>query len=132
MIDATVQSLPVPLLLLIHLQVLQFPKINNVEFDLYVFDAKRRELHARVKTMEELGYWLVGRIERAGVKKVTLSTVRADGLLIIRSDSTNLPMPKASRDNCFSNIVFQVSRNPETECYQRQYSSFCMVERHTS
>lgn len=81
--------------------------------------------------MEELSYWLVGKVERAGVKKVSFFTVRAVGLLMIRSDSTNLPLLKTSRDDCISNIVFQVSRNPETERYQRQYSSFRMVERHT-
>ncbi|KAJ3732435.1 hypothetical protein DFJ43DRAFT_1154441 [Lentinula guzmanii] len=64
----SVSELPLPLLLLIHLQILQYPHVNNEDFDIYIFDAHRHGLRARTTMMENLGYWLVVKIE--GHKKV--------------------------------------------------------------
>ncbi|KAJ3996191.1 hypothetical protein F5050DRAFT_159626 [Lentinula boryana] len=64
----SVSELPLPLLLLIHLQILQYPHVNNEDFDIHIFDAHRRGLRARTTMMENLGYWLVVKIE--GHKKV--------------------------------------------------------------
>ncbi|KAJ3781000.1 hypothetical protein GGU10DRAFT_368030, partial [Lentinula aff. detonsa] len=61
-------ELPLPLLLLIHLQILQYSHVNHEDFDIHIFDAHRRGLRARTTMMENLGYWLVVKIE--GNKKV--------------------------------------------------------------
>ncbi|KAJ3728194.1 hypothetical protein DFJ43DRAFT_509528, partial [Lentinula guzmanii] len=69
---------PLPLLLLIHLQILQYPHVNNEDFDIHIFDAHRRGLRARTTMMENLGYWLVVKIE--GNKKVKKIEKYLDGL----------------------------------------------------
>jgi hypothetical protein len=56
-------SLPLPLLLLIHIHLLGYPHADEPEYDEHVFDVKMRGLRDRTKTMEELSYFLVGKIE---------------------------------------------------------------------
>ena len=56
-------SLPLPLLLLVHIHLLGYPHADEPEYDQHVFDAKTRGLRDRTKTMEELSYFLVGKIE---------------------------------------------------------------------
>ncbi|KAF5360234.1 hypothetical protein D9757_012891 [Collybiopsis confluens] len=65
-----VTELPLPLLLLIHLQILQYPAVNDDQFDIDLFDSHKRGLRARLKLMEDLGYWLVQKLEGRNVKKV--------------------------------------------------------------
>ncbi|KAJ4466801.1 hypothetical protein C8R41DRAFT_925978 [Lentinula lateritia] len=62
-VSQSVLELPLPLLLLTHLQILQYPHIDNENFDIHIFDAQKRGLRARIKMMEDLGYWLVNQIE---------------------------------------------------------------------
>ncbi|KAJ3901137.1 hypothetical protein F5879DRAFT_353731 [Lentinula edodes] len=69
-VSQSVLELPLPLLLLIHLQILQYPLTNNEDFDIHIFDAQKRGLRARIKMMEDLGYWLVNQIEGKGIKKI--------------------------------------------------------------
>ncbi|KAK7031836.1 hypothetical protein R3P38DRAFT_2925834 [Favolaschia claudopus] len=59
----TVFTLPIPLILLIHLHLLQYPQANKPEYDHNLFDPRVRGLRDRTKTMEDLCYFLVGRIE---------------------------------------------------------------------
>ena len=56
-------SLPLPLLLLIHIHLLGYPRADEPEYDEHVFDVKLRGLRDRIKTMEDLCYFLVGKIE---------------------------------------------------------------------
>ncbi|KAH9004552.1 hypothetical protein EDB86DRAFT_2883979 [Lactarius hatsudake] len=56
-------SLPLPLLLLIHIHLLGYPRADEPEYDEHVFNVKLRGLRDRIKTMEDLCYFLVGRIE---------------------------------------------------------------------
>ncbi|KAH9967442.1 hypothetical protein BC827DRAFT_1174206 [Russula dissimulans] len=56
-------SLPLPLVLLVHIHLLGYPHADEPEYDQHVFDAKTRGLRDRTKTMEELSYFLVGKIE---------------------------------------------------------------------
>ena len=56
-------SLPLPLLLLIHIHLLGYPHADEPEYDEHVFDVKMRGLRDRTKTMEDLSYFLVGKIE---------------------------------------------------------------------
>ena len=56
-------SLPLPLLLLIHIHLLGYPHADEPEYDEHVFDVKMRGLRDRTKTMEDLCYFLVGKIE---------------------------------------------------------------------
>ncbi|KAJ7648234.1 hypothetical protein DFH06DRAFT_1095677 [Mycena polygramma] len=60
---ASVFSLPVPLVLLIHLHLLQYPHANKPEYDHNVFDARVRGLRERTRTMEDVCYFLASRIE---------------------------------------------------------------------
>ncbi len=55
--------LPLPLLLLIHIHLLGYPQADDPEYDEHVFNVKTRGLRDRTKTMEELCYFLVGKIE---------------------------------------------------------------------
>src|SRR5882757_3274888 len=56
-------SLPLPLLLLIHIHLLGYPHADEPEYDEHVFDVKLRGLRDRIKTMEDLCHFLVGKIE---------------------------------------------------------------------
>ncbi|KAI9464815.1 hypothetical protein F5148DRAFT_1150114 [Russula earlei] len=56
-------SLPLPLLLLIHIHLLGYPHADEPEYDEHVFNVKTRGLRDRTKTMEDLCYFLVGKIE---------------------------------------------------------------------
>ncbi|KAF8799975.1 hypothetical protein BYT27DRAFT_7118735 [Phlegmacium glaucopus] len=56
-------SLPNPLILLIHLHILEYPHANNPEYDHNIFNPRIRGLRERVKLMEDISHFLVGRIE---------------------------------------------------------------------
>jgi hypothetical protein len=56
-------SLPLPLLLLVHIHLLGYPHADEPEYDEHVFNIKMRGLRDRTKTMEDLCYFLVGKIE---------------------------------------------------------------------
>ena len=56
-------SLPLPLLLLVHIHLLGYPHADDPEYDEHVFNVKMRGLRDRTKTMEYLCYFLVGKIE---------------------------------------------------------------------
>ncbi|KAJ7230315.1 hypothetical protein GGX14DRAFT_508091 [Mycena pura] len=60
---ASVYSLPMPLILLVHLHILQYPHENKPEYDHEIFDAHVRGLRERTKVMEDICYFLVSRIE---------------------------------------------------------------------
>ncbi|KAF9072362.1 hypothetical protein BDP27DRAFT_428596 [Rhodocollybia butyracea] len=62
--------LPLELLLLIHLQTLQHPNINDDLFDMHIFDAQKRSLRPRIKMMEDISYWLVEKLEGKNAKKI--------------------------------------------------------------
>jgi hypothetical protein len=67
-------SLPLPLVLLVHIHLLGYPHADEPEYDQHVFDAKTRGLRDRTKTMEELSYFLVGKIEhKPRLKSVSLT-----------------------------------------------------------
>ncbi|KAJ7235563.1 hypothetical protein C8J57DRAFT_1248399 [Mycena rebaudengoi] len=68
----SVFSLPVPLILLVHLHILQYPHANNTEYDHNIFNPRLRGLRERAKTMQDMCYFLVGRVEakREAAKKV--------------------------------------------------------------
>ena len=60
---ATVFSLPIPLILLVHLHILEYPHANKPEYDHSIFDPRVRGLRERIKVLEDTGYFLVGRLE---------------------------------------------------------------------
>ncbi|KAJ7262114.1 hypothetical protein C8J57DRAFT_1719665 [Mycena rebaudengoi] len=68
----SVFSLPVPLILLVHLHILQYPHANSTEYDHNIFNPRLRGLRERAKTMEDICYFLVGRVEakKEAAKKV--------------------------------------------------------------
>ncbi|KAJ7777067.1 hypothetical protein B0H16DRAFT_1879220 [Mycena metata] len=61
--SASVLTLPVSLVLLIHLHLLQYPLANKPEYDHNLFDARVRGLRDRTRTMEDVCYFLTTRIE---------------------------------------------------------------------
>ncbi|KAJ7173356.1 hypothetical protein C8R46DRAFT_1189658 [Mycena filopes] len=61
--SASVFTLPNPLVLLIHLHLLQYPHANKPEYDHNLFDARVRGLRDRTRTMEDICYFLITRIE---------------------------------------------------------------------
>ncbi|KAJ7773613.1 hypothetical protein DFH07DRAFT_801257 [Mycena maculata] len=72
--SANVFSLPVPLILLVHLHILQYPHANKPEYDHNVFDPRVRGLRDRTKTMEDVCYFLVTRIEGKELTRKVIST----------------------------------------------------------
>ncbi|PPQ72765.1 hypothetical protein CVT26_003147 [Gymnopilus dilepis] len=63
-------SLPLPLFLLVHLYILEYPHANNAEYDHDVFNARKRGLRERAQTMEDVAYFLVGKVEGKSVKTI--------------------------------------------------------------
>ncbi|KAF9556493.1 hypothetical protein CPC08DRAFT_91643 [Agrocybe pediades] len=63
-------ALPLHLILLVHLHILEYPYANNPEYDHDLFNPRTRGLRERVKAMEDIAYFLVGRIERKPAKSV--------------------------------------------------------------
>ena len=60
----SVLCLPVPLILLVHLHILdKYPFENNPEYDLNVFDPHVRGLRDRTKSMEDVCYFLICQLE---------------------------------------------------------------------
>ena len=55
--------LPTSLLLLIHLHLLNFPSTDALNYDEKLFDPKTRGIRERVSTMEDVSYFLVGKVE---------------------------------------------------------------------
>lgn len=72
-------ALPLPLVLLVHLHILEYPHANKPEYDHNVFEPRVRGLRDRIKSMEDICFFLIGRIEGNSVR-----TVRAIHLDAIR------------------------------------------------
>lgn len=64
--SATVFSLPIPLILLVHLHILEYPHANEPEYDHHIFDSRVRGLRERIKSLEDTFYFLVGRLHGNG------------------------------------------------------------------
>ncbi|KAK0189169.1 hypothetical protein F5146DRAFT_1058251 [Armillaria mellea] len=62
--DNSVFQLPLPLLLLIHLHILEYPHVNDPEYDINVFNPGTHGLRDRAQSMQDIFYFLVGKIER--------------------------------------------------------------------
>jgi len=62
--------LPTSLLLLVHLHILEYTHANNTEYDHNMFNPRTRGLRERAKTMEDVAYFLVKKIEGKGIKAV--------------------------------------------------------------
>ncbi|KAG6853130.1 hypothetical protein C0991_006653 [Blastosporella zonata] len=72
--SATVFSLPIPLILLIHLHILEYPHANKPEYDPNLFEPRVRGLKERTKSLEDISYFLVGRLEGTASAKTILTT----------------------------------------------------------
>ena len=72
-----VLAVPNSLLLLVHLHLLEYPSANNPEYDQNLFDPNVRGLRDRVNSMENMSYFLVGKIEgrKASKNKVSLESL---------------------------------------------------------
>lgn len=70
----SILSLPIPLLLLVHLHLLDYPLANNPEYGQNLFDPHVRRLRDRVTSMQDMCYFLVGKIEgrKGSAKAVSL------------------------------------------------------------
>ncbi|KAF8875956.1 hypothetical protein CPB84DRAFT_1853108 [Gymnopilus junonius] len=66
----TLLSLPLSLILLVHLHILEYPHANNSEYDHDVFNPRKRGLRERAQTMEDVAYFLVSKLEGKNVKTV--------------------------------------------------------------
>lgn len=95
--------LPLPLHLLIHVHLLGYPHADDPEYDEHVFNVKTRGLRDRTKTMEDLCYFLVGKIEhKPRLKSVGFAPIKpSTSLTRIVSALSNLPMFAAIRLGSF-------------------------------
>ena len=62
--------LPIHLILLVHLHILEYPHANNSEYDHDLFNSRTRGLRERATAMEDITYFLVGKIEGKTAKIV--------------------------------------------------------------
>lgn len=62
--------LPNALLLLVHLHILEYPRSNRAEYDCDMFNTHKRGLRERSTIMEDITYFLIGKLEGRGVKSV--------------------------------------------------------------
>lgn len=58
-----VTELPLPLLQLVHLHLLEYPLANDPEYDQNLFNPNVRGLRDRIKSMEDVCYFLVAKVE---------------------------------------------------------------------
>lgn len=95
--------LPLPLLLLIHVHLLGYPHADDPEYDEHVFNVKTRGLRDRTKTMEDLCYFLVGKIEnKPRLKSASLPPIKlSTSLTRIVSAFPHLPVFAAIRLGSF-------------------------------
>ena len=97
-------SLPLPLLLLIHIHLLGYPRADEPEYDEHVFNVKLRGLRDRIKTMEDLCHFLVGKIESSKPR--------------LKSVSPLLPSPPLSKNRRFDLCVASFQLFPTYPCSQ--------------
>jgi len=62
------------LLLLVHLYILNYPYVNNTEYDHDLFNPRIRGLRDRTKAMEDITYFLVRQIEGGSPKTVNFAS----------------------------------------------------------
>lgn len=60
-----VPNIPLHLLLLIHLHLLRCPHVDNSEYNQDLFNSQVRGIRERSKAMEDVCYFLVGKVERS-------------------------------------------------------------------
>ena len=72
----SVLGLPIPLIFLVHLHLLEYSLANNPEYDDHLFDPNVRGLRDRTTSMEDVCYFLVGKVEgrKESTKAVSLET----------------------------------------------------------
>ncbi|KAF9529598.1 hypothetical protein CPB83DRAFT_893403 [Crepidotus variabilis] len=68
--SATTPALPWSLILLVHLHILDYPNANGSEYDHEMFNSRIRGLRDRARIMEDVTYFLVGKMEGKGVKSI--------------------------------------------------------------
>jgi hypothetical protein len=56
-------SIPLDVLLVVHLHILEYPHADRPEYGQGLFDARVRGLRERTTSMEQIAYFLVGKIE---------------------------------------------------------------------
>ncbi|KAF8868560.1 hypothetical protein BD779DRAFT_1807953 [Infundibulicybe gibba] len=66
----TILSLPLPLLLLVHLHLLSYPHAAKPEYDHALFDPRVRGLRDRIRSMEDVCYFLVGQIAGPALRTI--------------------------------------------------------------
>ncbi|RDB23829.1 hypothetical protein Hypma_008945 [Hypsizygus marmoreus] len=71
---SSVLSLPIPLILLVHLHILEYPHANKPEYDHNIFESRVRGLRDRTKLLEDVCYFLVGRLEGSSSNRTILPT----------------------------------------------------------
>ncbi|TFK39587.1 hypothetical protein BDQ12DRAFT_665401 [Crucibulum laeve] len=62
--SSSILSLPIPILILLHLHILEYPQANKPEYDHNIFNGQVRGLRDRTKLMEDICYFLVGKVEK--------------------------------------------------------------------
>ena len=67
--------LPDGLLVILHLHLLGFPLRAAAGLDERLFDATRRGMHERAKALEDIAFFLVGRIEGARERAKAVSVL---------------------------------------------------------
>ncbi|KAF8961940.1 hypothetical protein BDZ97DRAFT_1759575 [Flammula alnicola] len=105
----TALCLPNSLLLLVHLHILEYAHANSAEYDHNIFNLRTRGLRERAKTMEDIAYFLVGKIEGKGVKT--------------KLDSRLIPMQSTLRIARIQDLFDKIYREPSTPKYLPRFFS---------
>ena len=114
-----IAGVPIPLLFLVHLHLLEYPLANNPEYDHNLFDPNVRGLRDRTKSMEDVCYFLVGKV---GHRKETAKAVSSNYMtyetgLMVPTDSSNVPVSCTCRHDCVSYSIDKAFRDFASECY---------------
>jgi hypothetical protein len=114
-----VVGLPIPLLFLVHLHLLEYPLANNPEYDHNLFDPNVRGLRDRTKSMEDVCYFLVGKVEhrKDPAKAVTPNYLSYGTGLMMPTDSPNVSVSFTCRHDCVSYSIDKVFGNFAPEYY---------------
>lgn len=109
-------SLPLPLLLLVHIHLLGYPHADEPEYDEHVFNVRTRGLRDRTKTMEDLCYFLVGKIEKPRLGSVSSFPLSKDPRAFVHTELvsalSDLPMFAAIRLGSFQNRACKIPGGP--------------------
>ena len=118
LLRSIMSALPHTLLILVHLHLLDYPLKHSAAYDERLFDPTRTGIRERTKVLEDISYFLVGRVEgskgRARSVGVDATLFGCYRLMSSFTDLAHLSLPTARGYYCLPYLPSQVPRDVET------------------